>query len=72
MVQASRTSRVAPSREQGESWEKKVKTQSPDCGRNGTYKWNFSIDPERYDEDNGEGSMQKVVTKIREERRRMG
>jgi hypothetical protein len=29
----------------------------------------FLIDTERYDDDHGEGAMQKVVTKIREERR---
>ncbi|KAH7230682.1 uncharacterized protein BKA55DRAFT_715652 [Fusarium redolens] len=29
----------------------------------------FLIDTERYDNDHGEGAMQKVVTRIREERR---
>ncbi|OBS16336.1 hypothetical protein FPOA_13000 [Fusarium poae] len=72
MVQASRTSRAAPMMEHGQSWRKKAMSQRPDCDCNGPYKWNFLIDPERYDEDNGEGAMQKVVTKIREERRRTG
>jgi hypothetical protein len=45
-------------------------SQSPDYNCNGMPKAGFLIDSGRYDEDHGEGAMQEMVNKIREERRR--
>ncbi|EMT69214.1 hypothetical protein FOC4_g10000475 [Fusarium odoratissimum] len=45
-------------------------SQSPDYNCNGMPKAGFLIDSGRYNEDHGEGAMQEMVNKIREERRR--
>jgi hypothetical protein len=47
----------------------KAMSENPNYSCDGTPKARFLIDPERYDDDHGEGAMQEVVTKIREERR---
>lgn len=69
MVQASRTSPTPPVIGDDRLCRMKVKSQGPAYNCNATPKVMLLIDSERYDEDYGEGAMQNVVTKIREERR---
>ncbi|KAF4950791.1 hypothetical protein FSARC_13088 [Fusarium sarcochroum] len=69
MVQASRTSPTTLVIGDGQHGRMKAMSENPNYSCDGTPKARFLIDPERYDDDHGEGAMQEVVTKIREERR---
>ncbi|KAM5527480.1 hypothetical protein FOXYSP1_20352 [Fusarium oxysporum f. sp. phaseoli] len=70
MVQASRTSPTPLVIGDDQLCRLKGMSQSPDYNCNGIPKAGFLIDSGRYDEDHGEGAMQEMVNKIREERRR--
>ncbi|KAM5528956.1 hypothetical protein FOXYSP1_16800 [Fusarium oxysporum f. sp. phaseoli] len=70
MVQASRTSPTPLVIGDDQLCRMKGMSQSPDYNCNGMPKAGFLIDSGRYDEDHGEGAMQEMVNKIREERRR--
>ncbi|KAK2670001.1 hypothetical protein RAB80_014138 [Fusarium oxysporum f. sp. vasinfectum] len=70
MVQASRTSPTPLVIGDDQLCRMKGMSQSPDYNCNRIPKARFLIDSGRYDEDHGEGAMQEMVNKVREERRR--